>query len=621
MSTDLGISNSLLRLTGKSVWLSDIDVSDWFIFHRKNNILGFRLVPSVVLSQIGEFLQQMSVFSEVGCIGLIDIDDVFTPKQLCYLNELGVTLYRSKLRQSEYLSRLQIVFLQESNFYVEDSYPEHTIRIGLSHGIDIPLKKTLLQYGGLLEFDYILCAKPYESLADNAFLNLTVPELRSHQKPFCCALPFGVPKFDRFLRSCQPATQPTALVYHLSNLKIEHPTVKLYIEDTLRFLLESYSERVIYFRPFPDDLLDNQIQLIHENLKAYPNYRLSSNACYIEDYSKAKVMICHREYSEHLFNQASGRPIVVFHPSRYKTTGLIDSIDFSDFKAELDHYINLSDDLTCNSSVFNQGRSVNYLIDNLDYILDDRKHPDWQYFQLSDLHSVNRTQLIEYYLAGALPFHKVSLRNLELAPQEPTAWLAALTSLGRAPIYMNVQLSQMYWLEIVVILRRIAHTNIPAELNNRLKHWFQLLPQICRAFICEQVDMSEAVSPERDLIAKFMTLDIQTAEIKPVLPLFIKNRDLNEQLSHGKIQLYGAGQLTRQLLTDPRFTARFDTVRLVDSDPRVQGSTVAGYVVESPDLLQKSLAPVVICSRAFSEEIEYLLRYQMALDREFYVLH
>jgi hypothetical protein len=608
-------------LSDKSIWLSDDDISDWFFIHRKKNICGFRLVPSVVLSQIAEFLQQMSVCSEIACIGLVDCDDVFSSKQIEFLNDLGVTFYQSKLGQSQILSQLKIIFLQESNFSPEDFYSNNTIRIGLSHGIDIPLKKTLLQYGGLLEFDYVLCAKPYSSLADDAFINLTVPELRTHQKPFCCAVPFGVPKFDRFLRLCQRNIKPKALVYHLSNLKIEHPDVPFIIEDTLRFLLENYPERTVYFRPFPDDLLENSIKNIHENCKGYPNYRLSNDACYIEDYSNAKVMICHRDYSEHLFSQASGRPIVVLHPSRLKVQNQNNKIDFSDFRTELDQFINRDSDSIYKSHVFNQGNSVSYLLDNLEYILGDKKHPDWQYFQLSRPQAVNRTQLIAYYLAGSLPFHKVSLRNLDLFPQEPTSWMAALISLGRAAVYTNVQLSQMYWMEIVFILQRIVQTNIPTECHDRLKIWFRLLPLICRTFVLEQMEISFPKSSTLELLDSLRPIDEQAEVNTPDLPLFIQNRDLNHQLPAGEIQLYGAGELTRQLLADPRFISRFVIVRLVDSNPGIQGAVVAGLVVESPDLLHQSVAPVLVCSRAFSEEIEYVLRYQLALNRELYVIH
>lgn len=608
-------------LSGKSIWLSDNDASDWFFTNRNKNIFGFRLVPSVVLSQITEFMQQMSDCSEIACIGIVSNDDVFSPKQIELLNDLGVTIYKININKCQMLSQLKIIFLQESNFFHEEFFPENTIRIGLSHGIDIPLKKTLVQYGGLMEFDYVLCAKPYSLLADDAFANLTVPELRTHQRPFCCALPFGVPKFDRFLRLCQKNPQPTALVYHLSNLKIEHPDVPLFIEDTLRFLLESYPERTIYFRPFPDDLLDSRIKSIHESCKGYSNYRLSNSTCYLEDYSRSSVMICHRDYSEHLFSQASGRPVLVLHPSMFKTQEKNNKIYFSKFKTELDQHINRNSNSIFKSQIFNQGSSVSYLLDNLDYILGNKKHPDWQYFQLDRPQAVNRTQLIAYYIAGGSPFHKVSMRNLALFPLEATAWVAALISLGRTPVYTNVQLSQMYWMEIVFILQRIVQTNITIQCHDRLKIWFDELPVVCREFIREQLEIYSPINPVGDLLDSLLSADEQVLLKKPDLPLFIKNRDISLQLPAGQIQLYGAGELTRQLMLDQRFTSHFDIVRLVDSHPSVQGTVVAGLKVESPVSLHQSAAPVLICSRAFSEEIEYLLRYQLALNNELYVLH
>lgn len=597
-----------------------VSLSEWLLLNQGKVKLGFRLLPSAVLSQMTDQLEQFSRYSHLACIGLINCSDVFSPRQQQLLKALNLPLLYLSTEDFVTLSWLNIVFLQETNFANDETYPKGVIKVGSPHGTDIPLKKTLVHYGGLLEFDYILCPVSYAPVFDDAYIGLVTSDLSSHSMPFCCAIPFGMPKYDRFYQACKEHPDPDAIIYHLSNLKIENPAVISYVAPVLELLLKSFPDRCIIFRPFPEDQDHPLIQQILQQFSDFPNFIYSSAPSYISDYVKGAVMLCHRDYSEHLFVQASNRPMLIFDPCSQSAEAKMRVECIEQLIPTLSSLLEEKIQVTVNSNIFNSGCSVDYLVSQLDYILDNKKHPKWQYFDLYNRHSDDTTAVIQYHMAGVLPFHKTALRALKLFPESSECFLAALESLGRTPIYSNRQLCEMYWEQAFYLMLNTRVSSQEKNFLQKLGSWFFSLPVDCRFYL---MNKGPEYSSGDSLFHYLLQLtEVEHHQVSPKsIPLFIAQRDLSKQLNGGTVLIYGAGELTRTLLTNSFFIERFEVLCIVDSNLKFHGGKILEYDIEVPEKLLTYNAPILICSRAYAEEIDYHLRRQLGLENAIYVLH
>ncbi|KKL01561.1 hypothetical protein EIK76_03755 [Rheinheimera mesophila] len=597
-----------------------VSLSEWLSLNEGKVKLGFRLLPSAVLSQMTDQFEQFSRYSHLSCIGLVNTNDVFSLKQQQLLRDLNLPLLYLSTEDFGSLSWLNIVFLQETNFADDETYPKDIIKIGSPHGTDISLKKTLVHYGGLMEFDYILCPVSYTPVFDDAYIGLVTSDLSCHSMPFCCAIPFGMPKYDRFFQACQEHPYPEAIIYHLSNLKIENPSVVSYIAPVLELLLRSFPDRSIIFRPFPEDQEHPFIQQLLKQFSDFPNFTYSCAPSYISDYVKGAVMLCHRDYSEHLFVQASKRPMLVFDPCSQSNTAQVRVESIEQLIPALSSLLAEKAQVTVNNNVFNSGSSVDYLVSQLHYILDNKRHPQWQYFELYNQYSADTHTVIQYHMAGVSPFHKTALRALKIFPDCPEFFLAALESLGRTPIYSNRQLSEMYWEQILHLISNKRTDDLEKSVLTGLEKWFFSLPADCRFYLTNKV---AKYSSEESLF--HYLLQLTEVDCTPVLstsvPVFIAQRDLSKQLNDGPVLIYGAGELTKTLLTNLSFIERFDVLCIVDSNLKFHGRKILEYNIEPPEKLLTYNAPILICSRAYAEEIDYHLRRQLGIKNAVYVLH
>ena len=89
------------------------------------------------------------------------------------------------------LNELDILFIQESNFELSFNWPTNVIRIGCQHGIDVKLSKTLVEYGGCLEFDYILTSQLDDCPNIDEYSGYFPKALRQASSASVTTIPFG----------------------------------------------------------------------------------------------------------------------------------------------------------------------------------------------------------------------------------------------------------------------------------------------------------------------------------------------------------------------------------------------------------------------------------------------
>lgn len=292
------------------------------------------------------------------------------------------------------LDFLQAVVLSEG--YIWKTYlPPNVIRIAQPHGLDVSYISTIKKYGGPLVFDYVL-SPMYEIYLDDDYFSERFPrEVIEHNSDSICIIPAGYAKLDHFVKVCNDRPKKKKIIYHISLMGLESPEVRGNIGRTIKLLLDNFRDREILFRCDPRDRdnpeLNQQIQLYVEN----PRFTLSKASSYVEDYADAELLVTHRTVTAHTFAFASGRPIIALErgarfgflqPKRtffgYVVTSENQLLKL--IRAVLEHPEGESERILKHRDRHypNVGGSAQYLVDNLDFVLGRKRHPDWKYFGL-----------------------------------------------------------------------------------------------------------------------------------------------------------------------------------------------------------------------------------------------
>lgn len=576
---------------------------------QSNIKLGFLLMPSAVASQLTDLVAECVaadrkkfsyclVYSGYDAMTVQDMVQGL-PITLCPLSVLEQYC-------QQYPTPLAAMFIQESYFAPELILPAELIRIGLPHGTDIPLKKTLTTYGGLLEFDYVLAVKPFSPMATTAFVHTYPAMLRQHRRPYCAVIPFGMPKFDRFVRKCQQVCEPDSIILHLSNLQLEKADVLMLARQWLRLLLSRFPQYNVIFRPFPSDCDTPQIIELVRYGQQFGNFVFSDSPSYIDDYARGAVMLCFRDYSDHLFAQASSRPVIRLDENfELKLQQIAGALI-----AENAH--------NSAATVFNPGSSAVYLLSQFDYILDDEVHPDWCYFSLDISDSAAAVPaVIQRHLDGTAPFHKLALAAQRHFPREFNYVLACVVSLSRTAVQQNQQLAEVFWQKAVSLLACwLEQQPLTQYQLDQLARHLLLAPAPCRAYMLDSVVDSHGY---REFVLR---LKAAMSEVLPFSPVQLRFRHAEKDawLSEGAVQLYGAGELALKLLDNSAFRQHFNVVNWVDQNVALHGRQLHNIRINAVATLKHNPAPILICSVAFAEEIVWQLKQQLQLPHEIFFL-
>ncbi|MFC4656940.1 nucleoside-diphosphate sugar epimerase/dehydratase [Rheinheimera marina] len=585
---------------------------------------GIWLQPSTVAHQLMPLLAELTQSDQVDVLVIISITDASEHSE--WLLRQGWCDYPLLVcHDSQFgrLTALQLLFAQESIFTVRHSWPCELIKIGLPHGVDIPLKKTLTEYGGCLEFDYVLSARPQPLMPSDSFVNRYPSTLRQHSRPFVAEIPFGFVKYDHFFRRRQNCTAAdTALIYHISNLALEMPWVQHQLRPTIALLLEQFTDYKLIFRPFPADINHPAVVACRQTFASHPRFIFSDAPSYVDDYCTGALMICHRVYQEHLFPLVTGRSQIVYQPAEPRDTAAAIATTAEQLitrvQAELDNIRVEPAGLIAANPVFHPGCSARYLLDNLHFILHDQKHPEWRYFALDC--GLTTDTVLQQAVAGALAFNKLALAASLREPERLDYQLLVLESLVRVPVQLqDSTLALLYWRKAMSIAAELlCHMEQQGQPTQLLDSWMYqrglpVLLQMMQLMHQHSVGLNQG---EQKLLQYYRP---QSYQRWPVQRLFavIATQDGTE-LTGGEVILYGAGQLAQEFIAEQLTRQRYQVVAVVDSAPHKWQQQIAGVTIQSPQLLQSCSLPIIICSRAFAEEICGALQDLPGVDKRLY---
>ncbi len=584
---------------------------------------GFWVQRNAAMNHMFELFCSLKEYAQIEVLAIMDIEEAKTnPQWLIESNWLNVPFLLCREKDFQQLDGLDIVFIQESNFELSFNWPTNVKRIGCQHGIDVKLSKTLNEYGGCLEFDYILAAQPVTRFNKKEFSGYFPRALRQASSDAVTIIPFGSIKFDKFYQAYRRCNKKnTAIIYHLSNLALEATWVVDQIAPTVTFLLSHFPEHEIIFRPFPEDFSHPKIASIVLRFRDNPRFTFSQSPSYIGDYSRGVAMVCHRQYESHLYPLVTGNPMLVFKPDGGKSAKEKAIFSLGELKERLSAIIKgAKDEATTqyqNSVICNPGNSVGYLVDNLHYILKGIALPEWQEYTLDLIESVDKC--LEQYQRSYQPFNKLALAALKKYPEKIDYAFIAADSLSRRTekeFDVNPGLALLYLRKALNVVLSIAELN---DANSeKLASWMARQGTFILGVVeqlCNRLE-TPLLETEKALIQQFGKNATRTIPSQYAQKLSVRSCHNGQQLcTSSNAILYGSGELARQFIVQQRVDRTYDIVGVVDSSPSRHGLKFEEYIIKQPNELLNLDVPVIICSLAFSQEI-YLSLCQIGVSTE-----
>lgn len=223
-------------------------------------------------------------------------------------------------------------------------------------------------------------------------------------KPFC-VIGGGYPRLDRNLDYFQHHHRETKTLIFVGTAPEEPDTAGLLVSpsDTDRVLgaiLDSFPDYRLIYRPHPLTTNYKEIQDIANKYQSHPMFIYDNNAAtYIENYCRSTLMIADASGTAYTYAFSTLRPVVFFSPNepgvartfgsyqyfidRNKVGYIAETVEEVIEKIRL--LLKTRDEFSekirqyRDSIIFNIGKSEDYFVDNFDYIIKDKKHPDWEY--------------------------------------------------------------------------------------------------------------------------------------------------------------------------------------------------------------------------------------------------
>ncbi|WP_434952536.1 CDP-glycerol glycerophosphotransferase family protein [Shewanella sp. HL-SH4] len=232
-------------------------------------------------------------------------------------------------------------------------------------------------------------------------------------------IPGGYPRLDNSIARLDDSKlsdkKSEFIIYAptLSALMTSSETKYTYsIFDAVEFIpaiLAAFPDKQIIFRPHPDDLSVIKQGIVTKRANAFrqllklcdlePRCHLDSNQSdYISTFSKARVLITDTSAIAYSFALTTKRPVIFYSADQEKVKQLMPDVAYIKDREKIGYCVDSIEQLIntltncfnedndiekiefCEQVVYHRGSSMQYLIDNIEYILTGKKHPDWWYW-------------------------------------------------------------------------------------------------------------------------------------------------------------------------------------------------------------------------------------------------
>jgi len=217
-----------------------------------------------------------------------------------------------------------------------------------------------------------------------------------------CLIAGGYPKLDSNLRYFAEHKQTSkTIIYASTVIEDMGELVSLPVGDRIiEAVLNNIIDYTLIFRPHPGTLSTLEVRNIVKKYRKHPRFIFDDNpSFYMDYYSKSALMITGMSGTAYTYAFTTLRPVVFYSQNeseamkrfgdyRYfidrdkigyvvqNVNEMIDKIKLllakkDEFRVQTEEYRN--------SFIYNLGKSEEYFVNNIEYIMDSKEHPDWVY--------------------------------------------------------------------------------------------------------------------------------------------------------------------------------------------------------------------------------------------------
>jgi len=263
-------------------------------------------------------------------------------------------------------------------------------------------------YRLILGVDYYLLSSHFLAKRLKHLITMGKKRVSALKDKKICLIKGGYIKLDNNIEYFKKQSQEsTALIYaptlspkdkmkEMKNVVATHQ----HSDEIIKSILHNFTEYDLIYRPHPHTLELTEIKNIAKKYMNHPRFNFDDNVdFYMDNYSKSALMITDMSGTAYTYAFTTLRPVIFFSHNEdevkkiysdfqyfidrnkigyvaknveevlEKIKLLLDSND--EFKSRIKEYRD--------SSVYNIGKSEDYFVENINYIIEDKKNPDWIY--------------------------------------------------------------------------------------------------------------------------------------------------------------------------------------------------------------------------------------------------
>lgn len=242
--------------------------------------------------------------------------------------------------------------------------------------------------------------------SDFAFFKDRVPkEMLNHKSKELCIVPAGYPKLDMLIDYFEKNKKVSkTIIYATTDLDHENSSLKKFGNNIIDTILRMFPDYDFIFRPHPGGIERAEVLDVVNKYSNHPRFFFDDNPSYRNNYAKCTVLISDFSGTAETYSLATLKPVIIIEKD-FVEQNILDynqnehvelpqccygfnarnskEMLFA-IKAIINNSICFKEKIENlrNTSLANIGTSEDYIVNNIEYILDGRKNKNWIYIPL-----------------------------------------------------------------------------------------------------------------------------------------------------------------------------------------------------------------------------------------------
>lgn len=310
------------------------------------------------------------------------------------------------------------------------NFPENSKIVTLVHylNFDTPVIH-LFHYGYKADYSFLIRGSKKEYANDSQ----NIETAASFRFPFKmlkkngCLIPGGYPEGDALFNNYHPSRDKKCITFCTTGAHNDDRLLPDHGTKIISYLLESFPEYEIIFRPTPLDREREYVKSIEKTFGVFGNFQVDIGDLQ-NTINRTQILISDSSGLKDVFTVVTSIPHIYCDFSSEKKYAKKERLGYK--ITSIDYLIPLIKQIlrgetiskeVIDSCQVNLGCSGNYLLENISYILEDKKHPEWFYYGNKKRRGQKEIKVPEDYFPYIQKFtgthlrHELSLKILDLA--------------------------------------------------------------------------------------------------------------------------------------------------------------------------------------------------------------